>query len=188
MCSYSRSVDLRVWLWHKEGDLGDPGKFFLEKLFLIWRPQGVEGLASGLDKDVYQAEASAQILKWEKVYRLGLMKDHQCYKKNLPRNRATQAPGRAGGQGPAPTSPLQGFKMYLKNIRKHQATLNHPQYSGAMAMMKSQKKELSRYSLKWKKIFSKLSMYDSASILCLSFTCHWSHCLSKGSGIFCGQA
>ena len=131
---------------------------------------------------MFQAEASAQVLKWEEVYRLGLMKEHQCYKKNHPWNRATHTQAEQVGKDQAPSSPLQGFKMYLKSTRKRQVTSNHPQYSGPMAMMKSQEKRTFKvFSKMKKKFFSKLSSMSSSSILCLSFTCHWSHCLNKGS-------
>ena len=49
-------------------------------------------------------------------------------------------------------------------------------------MMKSQEKRTFKvFSKMKKKFFSKLSSMSSPSILCLSFTCHWSHCLNKGS-------
>ena len=109
---------------------------------------------------MFQAEASAHILKWEKVYRFGLMQDHQCYKKNRPQNRATQAQAEQVGKDQAPPSPLQGFKMYLKSTRKHQVTSNHPQYSGPMAMMKSQEKRTFKILSKTKKKFFKTQQHE----------------------------
>ena len=73
----------------------------------------------------FQAEASAQILKWEKVCRLGLMKDHQRCKKNCPRNRATQAQAGEVGRDQAPIVHSEDLKGILNVVESHEVKSNY---------------------------------------------------------------
>lgn len=74
---------------------------------------------------MFQAEASAQILKREKVCRRGLMKDHQLCKKNCPRNRATQAQAGEVGRDQAPIVLSEDFKGILKALESHEVKSNY---------------------------------------------------------------